>query len=71
MSRVFVRSRMFAPVESTPRTNIGTWTRILCDRRRSLRSTGIQFSVDMGSEINFPTSATWYFCPSTPNQLAA
>jgi hypothetical protein len=29
MSRVFVRSRMFAPVESTPRTNIGTWTRIL------------------------------------------
>jgi hypothetical protein len=35
MSRVFVRSRKSAPVESTPRTNIGIWTRILGERRRS------------------------------------
>jgi hypothetical protein len=36
MSRVFVRSRKSAPVESTPRTNIGIWTRILGERRRSV-----------------------------------
>jgi hypothetical protein len=35
ISRVFVRSRKSAPVESTPRTNIGIWMRILGERRRS------------------------------------
>jgi hypothetical protein len=46
MSRVFVRSRKSAPVESTPRTNRGIWTRIRGERRRSAILMGIAFSGD-------------------------
>lgn len=44
MSRVFVRSKKSAPVRSTPRTNIGIWTRIRGERRRSATLIFIAFS---------------------------